>query len=74
MTAKIVYTQKGSDPATLTWPGAGPPHERWDFPSGTTVTIPSLIGYGDGTTTFADGRLFPPITSQGSILKHQPKG
>ena len=70
MAAKVLYTQKGSDPTTLVWPPAGPPHQRWTFTSGTALVIPELIGYRD-FITFADGRLFPPVTSQGSTLVHQ---
>ena len=71
MGAKVVYTQKGSDPATIQWPQAGPPSERWNFPSGTATTVNALIGYGSGLITFADGRQFPPLTTQGSTLTHQ---
>ena len=71
MAAKILYTKSGSDPNTIIWPDKGPWWERWSFPSGTVVVINELIGYGDGTSTFADGRLFPGLTAQGSTLKHQ---
>jgi len=71
MAAKILYTKQGSDPTTLVWPASGPPSERWTFTSGTALAIPELIGYGNGTTTYADGRAFPVITSQGSTLLHQ---
>ena len=71
MAAKIVYTNKGSDGSTLVWPTSGPPRERWTFTAGTPLTIPELIGYGNGIVTFADGRLFPPLTAQGSTLVHQ---
>ena len=71
MAAKVLYTKKGSDPTTITWPSAGPPSEQFQITSGAAVTLHGLIGYGDGTITFPDGRLFPAITSQGSTLVHQ---
>ena len=71
MSAKVLYTKAGSDPTTITWPDSGPPSQRWTFTSGTALVIPDLIGYSETFTTFADGRLFPPLTSQGSTLKHQ---
>jgi hypothetical protein len=70
MTAKIIYTQNGTDGATIKWPDTGPLSQRWTFTSGTPAVIPDLIGYGDGSITFADGRAFPPITTQGSTFKH----
>lgn len=71
MAAKILYTAKGSDAASVTWPPAGPPNERFKFTSGQTLVIPDLIGYGDGTITYPDGRLFPAMSSQGSTFVHQ---
>jgi hypothetical protein len=71
MAAKVLYTKKGSDPTTIVWPQTGPYAERFTFTSGTAANVSQLIGYPDGSITFADGRLFPPITSQGSTLKHQ---
>ena len=73
MGAKILYTKQGSDPATLTWPPSGPPYERWTFTSGTPLNVTALIGYGDGSITFADGRAFVPVpvSNQGSTLVHQ---
>jgi hypothetical protein len=71
MTAKVLYTKKGSDPATIMWPPAGPPTERFQLTSGTPAVIAGLIGYGDGTITFPDGRVFPSLSSQGSTFAHQ---
>ena len=71
MSAKVLYTAKGADAAAITWPPVGPPYERFNFNSGQVASIPTLIGYGDGTITYPDGRLFPPISSQGSTFAHQ---
>lgn len=71
MAAKILYTAKGTDPSTILWPAAGPMSERFKFTSGTATVIPQLIGYGDGSITYADGRAFPPVTAQGSTFAHQ---
>lgn len=71
MAAKVLYTKKGNDPTTITWPDAGPPSERFTLTSGTPLVIAGLIGYGDGTFTFPDGRRVPGLTSQGSTLVHQ---
>jgi hypothetical protein len=71
MAAKVLYTAKGTDPSTVQWPPSGPPNERWSFTSGTPVTIKDLIGYGNGNITFADGRQFPVMSSQGSTMVHQ---
>jgi hypothetical protein len=71
MTAKILYTKKGNDPAAITWPDAGPPNERFIITSGQATVIQGLIGYGDGSATYPDGRLFPMKTSGGSTLVHQ---
>jgi len=71
MSAKMLYTKAGSDPTNLTWPDAGPPNERWTLTSGTALVIQDLIGYSEVLTTYADGRRFPPLTSQGSTVKHQ---
>ncbi len=71
MAAKILYTQAGSDGATLLWPPNGPTKEQWKFTAGAPLVIPELIGYGDGTITFADGRVFPKLSSQGSTFVHQ---
>jgi hypothetical protein len=72
MTAKVLYTKKGSDPTTIVWPDTGPPDQRWTFTSGTPVVINDLIGYiGDGgAITFASGRSFPMKTPQGSTFVH----
>jgi hypothetical protein len=71
MAAKVLYTAKGTDPSTVTWPSTGPPKERWTFSSGVPVVIPELIGYGNGNITFADGRQFPVMSQQGSTMVHQ---
>jgi hypothetical protein len=71
MTAKIAYAAKNADPAVLTWPLTGPPNERFTFTSGQSTVVQGLIGYGDGTATYPDGRLFPALTAQGSTLTHQ---
>ena len=72
MSAKVLYTKAGSDPTSIVWPSAGPPYERWTLTSGTALTILSgLIGYGDGTITYADGRMTPQLTVQGSTVAHQ---
>lgn len=71
MTAKVLYTKKGSDPTTIMWPTAGPLSERFTFTSGTPTVITGLIGYGDGSITFPDGRAFPPLTAMGSTFAHQ---
>ena len=71
MAAKVTYTQKGSDPATITWPPSGPPGERFTLISGTPLVISNLVVYpGTGLITFADGRALPPITAQGSTFVH----
>ena len=70
MSAKITYTKAGSDPTTIIWPQAGPGYDRFTFTSGTPAVIYDLIGYGDGSITYADGRAFPPLTPQGSTVKH----
>lgn len=71
MPAKVVYTAKGSDPAAILWPPAGPPAERFLLQSGQPAVLPNLIGYGNGTITYPDGRVFPPVSSQGSTFVHQ---
>jgi hypothetical protein len=71
MSVKALYVKGGSDPTTITWPAAGPPYERWILTSGTPVVIFDLIGYGDGSITYADGRLLPASTTQGSTVKHK---
>lgn len=71
MAAKVLYTKRGNDPTTIIWPDAGPPSERFTLTSGTPLAISGLIGYGDGTITFPDGRLLRPVTSQGSSFAHQ---
>ena len=69
--AKILYTKQGNDPTTITHPDTGPPSDRITITSGTPLVVNNLIGYGDGTITYPDGRLFPPVTKQGSTLAHQ---
>lgn len=71
MTAKILYVKSGSDPTSITWPLTGPPRDRFTFTSGSALVVSDLIGYGDGTITYADGRAFPTLTSQGSTFSHQ---
>jgi hypothetical protein len=71
MSAKVLYTAKGNDPATITFPPVGPPSDQIKLTSGVPVAIVGLIGYGDGTITYPDGRLFPAISSQGSTIVHQ---
>lgn len=71
MTAKVLYTAKGADPSTILWPPAGPPNERFKITNGTALVIPDLIGYGDGSITYADGRAFPPLSTAGSTFVHQ---
>jgi hypothetical protein len=69
--AKVLYTQKGTDPTTIIWPSAGPPNERWPLTSGVPTVIFNLIGYGDGSVTYPDGRALPPLSPQGSTVVHQ---
>lgn len=71
MAAKVLYTAKGNDAAQIVWPQTGPDNERFKFTSGQVTAIPGLIGYGDGTITYPDGRLFPAISTQGSTFAHQ---
>lgn len=71
MTAKILYTQAGSDPAAINWPPSGPASDVFTFAAGQITIIPTLIGYGDGSITYADGRKFPAVTPQGSTFVHQ---
>jgi hypothetical protein len=68
MAAKVIYTQKGSDPTTIMWPSQGANHEKFTLVSGTAQVIPGLIGYGNGTITFADGRALPVLTPAGSTV------
>jgi len=70
MAAKVLYTKKGSDPSSVLWPSAGPPRERWTFTDGTPLNVPELIGFPDHIE-FADGRIFPDLSAQGSTMKHQ---
>lgn len=65
MAAKVIYTQKGSDPTTILWPAQGANHEKFTLVSGTAQVCAGLIAYGDGTITFADGRALPAITAAG---------
>jgi hypothetical protein len=69
--AKVLYTAKGSDPSTIVHPPGAPPSEQITVTSGVATVIRFLIGYGDGSMTYPDGRLFPAITAQGSTLAHQ---
>jgi hypothetical protein len=71
MTAKILYTQAGTDPAQINWPQGGPALDTFTFAAGQVTIIPTLIGYGDGSITYADGRKFPAATPQGSTFIHQ---
>lgn len=71
MTAKVLYTAIGSDPAAIAWPPSGVPNDIFNFNSGQITVVPSLIGYGDGSITYADGRKFPAVTPQGSTFVHQ---
>ena len=70
MTAKVLYTAAGTDPAAITWPQAGPPSDMFNFQSGVVTVVPQLLGYGDGSITYADGRKFPAVTSQGLTFQH----
>jgi hypothetical protein len=70
MSAKILYTKKGSDPTTIVWPPTGPTSERWTFSDGAVTSVLQLIGYPDHIE-FADGRTFPALSTQGSTLQHQ---
>jgi hypothetical protein len=69
MSAKLLYTKAGSDPTTGLFPAAGPPHDRFMLTSGTPLVTNMLIAYPDHIE-FADGRLFPSITPQGSTVVH----
>jgi hypothetical protein len=71
MAAKVLYTKKRTDPPTIVWPTSGPASEKYTFTDGTPQMVPHLIGYGDGTLTYPDGRSFPQITSLGSTFIHQ---
>lgn len=71
MTAKVLYTAKGNDPATIVWPAAGPPGDQFKLTSGTPISILGLIGYGDGSITYPDGRLLPSLSAAGSTIVHQ---
>jgi hypothetical protein len=71
MAAKVIYTQKGSDPATVVWPAQGPNHEKFTLVSGTAQVIPNLIAYGNGTLTYPDGRALPQLTPAGSTVTSQ---
>lgn len=69
--AKILYTKQGSDPTTITFPDTGPPGDKITITSGTALVVNNLIGYGDGTITYPDGRLFPSLSKAGSSFAHQ---
>lgn len=71
MSAKVLYTAKGADPAVITWPVAGPPNDQIKLTSGVALAVVGLIGYGDGSITYPDGRLFPALSLQGSTIVHQ---
>lgn len=73
MAAKVLYTAKGSDAAVITWPSVGPPNDRFQLTSGQPISVLGLIGYGDGTITYPDGRLFPALSAQGSTAINQTK-
>lgn len=70
MTAKVFYTQKGSDPSTIYWPPSGPSHERFVLTAASATAVRDLIGHGDGTITYPDGRLLPPVSAAGSTFVH----
>jgi hypothetical protein len=72
MSALVLYTPSGGDGATILWPSEGPPDQRWNFAAGQLIPIAGLIGYGDGSITFEDGRSFPQRTPQGSTFYHVP--
>jgi hypothetical protein len=68
--AKILYTQAGSDAASIKWPPGT--SQAWIFATGTPVVIPELIFYpANGMITYADGREFPRISPQGSTFVGQ---
>lgn len=71
MSAKVLYTKAGSDPTNIVWPPSGPPSDRFPLTSGTAAAISGLIGYGDGSITYPDGRLFPSVSAAGSTFAHQ---
>lgn len=69
MAARVIYTARGTDPATIQWPSAGP--QQWTLQSGVPQVIPNLIVYpGQNIITWADGRQLPQVTAQGSTVLH----
>src|SRR5262245_49811738 len=70
MTALVLYSNRGGDGATILWPDAGRPYERWTFITGVARELDDLIGYGDASITFEDGRVFPQRTPRGSTFYH----
>jgi len=68
MSARILYTQAGNDPAKIVWPPAGHPSERWEFESGKPREVDGLFTHGDGSITVPDGREFPRVTPEGSTF------
>jgi hypothetical protein len=70
MSALVLYTPAGGDGTRMLWPPSGPEHERWTFVAGTPLAIDELIGYGDASITFEDGRAFPQHTPAGSSFYH----
>jgi hypothetical protein len=72
MSALVLYSSSGGDGATILWPVEGPPDQRWNFSAGVLTPIAGLIGYGDGSISFEDGRDFPQTTPNGSTFYHVP--
>ncbi len=68
MAAKVIYTQKGSDPTTILWPSQGANRDKFTLTSGTAQTCEGLISHGNGTVTYADGRALPALTPAGSTV------
>jgi hypothetical protein len=69
MTAKILFTQHGTDPSPIAWPPNSPPAETFILTTAVVSTIPVLIAYpATGQATFADGRQYPGVSVQGSTF------